>query len=39
LDETINLQGAEPALSDSTYNQLVAEIRDIVGDKFYAPCV
>jgi hypothetical protein len=39
LDETINLQGAEPALSDSTYYQLVAEIRDIVGDKFYAPCV
>ncbi len=39
LDETINIQDAKPALSDSTYYQLVAEIRDIVGDKFYIPCI
>ncbi|KOP27429.1 hypothetical protein AMR41_05400 [Hapalosiphon sp. MRB220] len=37
LDETINIQDAKPALSDSTYYQLVAEIRNIVGDKFYVP--
>jgi hypothetical protein len=37
LAETINLQPAEPALSDFAYNSLVAEIRGIVGDKLYAP--
>lgn len=39
LAETIDLQGAEPVLSDFTYSRLVTEIRDIVGDKFYAPCI
>ncbi|MCP6761550.1 MAG: DUF1802 family protein [Fischerella sp. CENA71] len=39
LDETINIEDAKPALSDSTYYQLVAEIRDIVGDKFYVPAL
>jgi hypothetical protein len=39
LDETIHIQDAKPALLDSTYYQLVAEIRDIVGDKFYVPCI
>ncbi len=38
LAEQINLQGSQPVLSDLTYSRLVAEIRDIVGDKFYAPC-
>jgi hypothetical protein len=37
LAQTINLQPAEPALSDFAYKQLVAEIRGIVGDKLYAP--
>jgi len=37
LAETINLQPAEPALSDFAYNSLVTEIRAIVGDKLYAP--
>jgi len=37
LAETINLQPAEPALSDFAYNSLVTEIRGIVGDKLYAP--
>jgi hypothetical protein len=36
LVETINLQPAEPVLSDFAYTQLVAEIRSIVGDKLYA---
>lgn len=37
LAQTINLQRAEPALSDFAYKQLVTEIRGIVGDKLYAP--
>lgn len=37
LAQTINLQPAEPVLSDFAYNQLVTEIRGIVGDKLYAP--
>ncbi|WP_082209954.1 DUF1802 family protein [Fischerella sp. PCC 9605] len=39
LAQPIDIRGVEPVLSDSTYSQLVTEIRDIVGDKFYAPCV
>jgi hypothetical protein len=39
LAEQIDLQGSEPILSDFSYSRLVAEIRGIVGDKFYAPCV
>ncbi|OUL26365.1 hypothetical protein BV378_13185 [Nostoc sp. RF31YmG] len=37
LDQPINIQGAEPVLSESSYQQLVAEIRAIVGDKLYVP--
>lgn len=37
LAETINLQRAEPVLSDFAYKQLVTQIRGIVGDKLYAP--
>ncbi|BAY10535.1 DUF1802 family protein [Calothrix sp. NIES-2098] len=37
LAQPINIQGAEPALSEASYQQLVAEIRDIVGDRLYAP--
>ncbi len=37
LQETINVQNAEPVLSDSSYQQLVTEIRQIVGDNLYAP--
>ncbi|ARV61020.1 hypothetical protein BZZ01_22490 [Nostocales cyanobacterium HT-58-2] len=36
LAQPISLQGAQPILSDSTYTQLVAQIRDIVSDKLYA---
>ncbi|MFH7027578.1 MAG: DUF1802 family protein [Heteroscytonema crispum UTEX LB 1556] len=39
LAQSIDLQGAEPVLSDFTYNQLVEEIRGIVGDKLYAASV
>ncbi|MFQ4144906.1 DUF1802 family protein [Chlorogloeopsis sp. ULAP02] len=39
LAEQIDLQGSEPVLSDFAYSRLVAEIRDIVGDKFHAPCI
>ncbi|MDZ8055805.1 MAG: DUF1802 family protein [Aulosira sp. ZfuVER01] len=37
LAQPINIQGAEPVLSASSYQQLVGEIRAIVGDKLYAP--
>jgi hypothetical protein len=37
LQQTINVQNTEPVLSDSRYQQLVTEIRAIVGDKLYAP--
>jgi hypothetical protein len=37
LAQDIDLQGAEPVLSDSAYTQLVETIRGIVGDKLYAP--
>ncbi|HYX17055.1 MAG TPA: DUF1802 family protein [Nostoc sp.] len=37
LDQPINLQGAKPVLSDFAYTQLVETIRQIVGDKLYAP--
>lgn len=36
LAQSINLEGAEAVLSDFAYNQLVAQIRAIVGDKLYA---
>jgi len=36
LAQPINTQGAEAVLSDFAYNQLVAQIRAIVGDKLYA---
>jgi hypothetical protein len=36
LAESIKVQGAEPVLSDFTYNCLVEEIRGIVGDNLYA---
>jgi hypothetical protein len=31
------LEGAKPVLSDFAYTQLVETIRQIVGDKLYAP--
>ncbi|MCC5623378.1 DUF1802 family protein [Nostoc sp. CHAB 5715] len=37
LDQPIHLQGAKPVLSDFGYTQLVKTIRQIVGDKLYAP--
>lgn len=37
LDQPINLQGAIPVLSDFAYTQLVETIRQIIGDKLYAP--
>ncbi|MCC5648298.1 DUF1802 family protein [Nostoc sp. XA013] len=37
LDQPIDLQGAKPVLSDFAYTQLVETIRQIVGDKLYAP--
>ncbi len=37
LDQPIQLQGAKPVLSDFAYTQLVETIRQIVGDKLYAP--
>lgn len=33
LDQPICLEDSQPALSDAKYNQLVADIRNIVGDK------
>ena len=36
LAQPINTEGAEAVLSDFAYNQLVAQIRAIVGDKLYA---
>jgi hypothetical protein len=36
LDQPIDLEGAEPVLSDFAYTQLVETIRQIVGDKLYA---
>ncbi|MBP5973124.1 DUF1802 family protein [Brasilonema sp. CT11] len=39
LDGSISLQGSQPILSDSIYAQLVAQIRDIVSDKLYAPSI
>ncbi|MBW4563194.1 MAG: DUF1802 family protein [Mojavia pulchra JT2-VF2] len=37
IAQSLNVQQAEPALSESSYQQLVAEIRAIVGDKLYVP--
>lgn len=37
LAQAIDVQNAEPVLSESRYQQLVSQIRDIVGDRFYAP--
>ncbi|MHC0063602.1 DUF1802 family protein [Nostoc sp. UIC 10890] len=37
LDEPIQLQAAKPVLSNFAYIQLVETIREIVGDKLYAP--
>jgi len=37
LAQPIDIQAAEPVLSDSRYQQLVGEIRDIIGDKLYVP--
>ncbi|MBW4670546.1 MAG: hypothetical protein KME60_24785 [Cyanomargarita calcarea GSE-NOS-MK-12-04C] len=36
LTQEISLEGAEPALSEQNYSQLVEEIRGIVADKLYA---
>jgi hypothetical protein len=37
LDQSIQIQGAKPVLSDFAYIQLVETIRGIVGDKLYSP--
>ncbi|WP_341527787.1 DUF1802 family protein [Nostoc sp. UHCC 0302] len=37
LAQDIDLQGVKPVLSDIAYTQLVETIREIVGDKLYAP--
>ncbi|MBD2341209.1 DUF1802 family protein [Calothrix sp. FACHB-156] len=37
LAQPIDIQAAQPVLSEFRYQQLVAEIRTIVGDKLYAP--
>jgi hypothetical protein len=37
LAQPIELQGAEPVLSDSKYIELVKEIRGIIGDKLLTP--
>ncbi|BAY95471.1 MULTISPECIES: DUF1802 family protein [unclassified Tolypothrix] len=37
LAQPIDISAAEPVLSESSYQQLVGEIRTIVGDKLYAP--
>jgi hypothetical protein len=37
LDQPINIENAEPVLSEFSYQQLVTEIRNIIGDKLYAP--
>lgn len=39
LAESINLLESEPVLPNFAYNQLVAEISSIVGDKLYAPSI
>lgn len=39
LAQPISRQGAQPVLSDSTYTQLVAQIRNIVSDKLYASSI
>lgn len=39
LAQPIDISAAEPVLSDSHYQQLVGEIRTIVGDKLYAPAL
>lgn len=36
LAQSVSWQGAQPVLFDSTYTQLVAQIRSIVSDKLYA---
>ncbi|KAF3889997.1 MULTISPECIES: DUF1802 family protein [Nostocales] len=36
LEEVISRQGAQPVLPDSKYNEIVEEIRNIIGNKFYA---
>ncbi|MBD2356100.1 DUF1802 family protein [Tolypothrix sp. FACHB-123] len=37
LAQAIDVQNAEPVLSDSRYQQLVSQIRDLVGDRLYIP--
>ncbi len=37
LAETVSLQGLQPVLNDSTYSQMVEEIRAVAGHKLYAP--
>ncbi|MDJ0620398.1 MAG: DUF1802 family protein [Calothrix sp. MO_192.B10] len=37
LAQSINLTIAKPVLSDSEYNQLIAEIRKIIGNRLYTP--
>ncbi|WP_193197526.1 DUF1802 family protein [Nostoc sp. MG11] len=37
LEQSIQIEGAKPVLSDFAYTQLVETIRGIVGDKLYAP--
>ncbi|WP_017655576.1 DUF1802 family protein [Fortiea contorta] len=37
LEQPINIQAATPILSDSGYSQIVTEIRQIIGDRLYAP--
>ncbi|MBE9034707.1 DUF1802 family protein [aff. Roholtiella sp. LEGE 12411] len=37
LDQSIQIQGSKPVLSDFAYIQLVETIRGIVGDKLYSP--
>ncbi|NDJ20210.1 DUF1802 family protein [Nostoc sp. B(2019)] len=37
LEQSIQIEGAKPVLSDFAYTQLVEAIRGIVGDKLYVP--
>lgn len=37
LEQSIQIEGAKPVLSDFAYTQLIETIRGIVGDKLYAP--
>jgi hypothetical protein len=37
LEQPVNVENSQPALSNFTYNNIVAEIRGIVGDRLYVP--